>query len=191
MAGGSAACGGPKGVVPPDAVAGVEAGRTCSLAWGPVGVSCRCTARWLDSPPRDRGWAARRLVLPRPTTGQRLRDLGLGWTGTVQESVRARRAAVWPAWLDRSARGRSAWAGWTGSSGQHEQLGVRGAGSFGGQGRHLPLRGAGRPCRPLRQLQCLARCRDRSRADSGLEQVSGCHGHAQRGREGLAGQIGQ
>lgn len=152
MAGGSAACGGPKGVVPPDAVAGVEAGQTCSLAWGPVGVSCRCTARWLDSPPRDRGWAARRLVLPRPTTGQRLRDLGLGWTGTIQESVRARRAAVWPAWLDRSARRRSAWAGRAGSSGQIEQLGLRGVASFVGQRVGPSARGASRPRRPLRQL---------------------------------------
>ena len=148
---------------PRHAAAGVEAGQAFCLAWGPAAGGLQVYGPLAGLGPRGRGWAVRRLVLPRPATGQRLRDLGLGWTGTVQESVRARRAAVWPAWLDRSARRRAAMVGRGDSSRQHEQLGVRGAGSFGGQGRHLPLQGAGRPCRPLRQLQCLARRSYRSR----------------------------
>ena len=43
---------------PAHAAAGVEAGQAYCLAWGPAGVSCRCMARWLDSP---RGAADRPL----------------------------------------------------------------------------------------------------------------------------------
>ena len=137
---------------PAHAAAGVEAGQAYCLAWGPAAGGLQVYGPQAGLAPRGRGWAARQLVLPRPATGQWLTDLGLGWAGSIQESVRRPRAAVQPAWLDRSARGRSAWAGRAGSSGQIEQLGLRGVASFVGQRVGPSARGASRPRRPLRQL---------------------------------------
>ena len=118
---------------PTHRVAGVKAGQAYCIAWGPAVGGSQVYGPQAGLAPRGRGWAARQLVLPRPATGQRLTDLGLGWAGSIQESVRRPRAAVRLAWLDRSARGRSAWAGRAGSSGQIEKLGLRGLGSFVGQ----------------------------------------------------------
>ena len=88
---------------PAHRVAGVKAGQAYCIAWGPAGGQLQGYGPLAGLGPRGRGWAGRQLVPPRPATGQRLTDLGLGWTGTIQKSVQARRAAVWPAWL----------AGWT------------------------------------------------------------------------------